>query len=611
MKTALRLAATILNLVVVNSFMVAVAAQLTTVRNSALSVPTATLVSAGLPGVTNFAGSNLQVSAVQADTLQGGQADIRNFEQWSQSYGFTSPFPESAAYAIATRPDGSVVITGPSNGSNGTPDFATICYASNGTPLWTNRYDGTGQRYDYARFLAVDLNGNVWVTGESMRYATNYTLTDVVTIKYASNGVPAWTNRYSSFETNGAYPTGLVVDNAGNAYLSAWGTYWVGFSGTPVEDALIKYDADGNVAWSKHAFSASHNSVQGLAGFGPMALDGAGNLFVANGSTVVAFSGDGSAIQTNLFSRQTLADLDLLSVDSEGMAIVTGSGWSSNSTLYVVIKLAPNGGPLWINELPGPGYNGGNVPITLIDPAGNILLIGGAPGTMPGLYHILKISGVGIPLWTNQTAIFGTTNGMVQDAALDQAGNLYLAGSAPAVSGGRDFVTFKFSAAGQFVWSNRFNGPANREDIPSALAVSSAGEVYVAGRSEGLNGRRDMVTIKYNDVLCYSPPQDFTGPDAITVSLMDPLGNLVTGAVDVLVAPGAFHFAPASGLTPSGMLLQLDGAPSTNVIVLEASADTVNWQRISTNTPSQGSVQFLDSTAANQPQRFYRVTQEQ
>lgn len=615
------MSASALFLVAMSCLFFARAAPLATVQNSNLSVPSANLVSAGLPGATNLSGSNFLLSSVMPDTLHGGYAFLRNSQQWMQAYAFPTTFQDGAAYAIVIRPDGSVVVSGPSNGTGSDADFATVCYASNGTPLWTNRYDGPGHGSDTAGFLAVDPNGNVWAAGESMRYATNSTLTDVVTIKYASNGVPVWTNFYNSFETNGAYATALVVDGGGNAYVKISAAYWVGNSGTPIEQAIIKYDALGNLVWIKHYFASAPDSGQDLHGIRSMALDNSGNLIVAGeagrnhfstGGAVVKFTGDGTAIQTNQFSLQVISDLDLLSLDREGNAIISGSRWSSNATLYVSIKFTQEGGILWTNELPGPLYNGGNVPQTVIDPLGNAFLIGGTPGTSPGLYQILKISSDGIPLWTNLNANFGT-NSMIQGSEVDNAGNLYLTGVAPAANGQPDWVTMKFSGDGLLIWSNRFDGAANREDIPFALAVGRAGEVYVAGRSETQNGKRGFATVKYADSLFYSPPRDFAGLDTITCALIDHLGHSATGTVDILVMPGAFQLGlspTTTRMTPGGMLLQVEGVPGTNAVVLEASLDAVFWQRILTNAPNQGSVQFLDPSASNLIKRFYRVFQE-
>lgn len=623
MKTGAYLPAAIRFLVAINGFMVAPAATLTTVQNSTLSVPAANLAPALLPSVTNLAGSNLMVSAVMPGTLQGGRASLINSLRWARRYNGGPASSQNAVHAMIVRPDGCVIVTGYSTQSGTGYDFATVCYAGNGTPLWTNRYDGSSHGNDTAGCLAADPNGNVWVVGESMRYATNSTLNDVITIKYASNGIPVWTNRYSSFETNGAYPASLAVDANGNAYVKLHAAYWGSYFGTPVEDAIIKYDAAGSLVWVKHYFASAPDSGQGLHGIRAMALDNAGNLIVAGdtgsehyhtGGAIVKFASDGTAIRTNLFSRQVMSDLDLLSVDLEGNAIITGSRWSDNMTLNVAMKFAQEGSILWTNELPGPIYNGGNVPQTVLDRTGNVFVIGGSPGADTGLYRILKISSAGIPLWTNQNANFGATQSTIQGSATDNAGNLYLVGGAPATNGYSDFVTMKFSGDGQLVWSNRFNGPANTADIPFALAVSGAGDLYLAGRSDAQTGNQDFATVKYADLLFYSPPKDFVGVDTVTCQITDHLGHSATGSVDIGIAPGAFQFGlspAATRMTSGGMLLQIEGAPSANAVVLEMSPDAVSWQPISTNAPSQGTVQFLDSAALNQIKRFYRVTQEQ
>jgi hypothetical protein len=172
-------------------------------------------------------------------------------------------------------------------------------------------------------------------------------------------------------------------------------------------------------------------------------------------------------------------------------------------------------------------------------------------------------------------------------------------------------VVFKYSADGLPIWTNRYDGTAGLDDYPFGLAVDGAGDIYVTGQSKGSLGW-DLPMIKYADILFYKPPKDFTGTDSITYTLTDTLGNSATGSVDVLVAPGSFQFnlsAGATRLTPSGLLLQVDGTPGTNVVVIEASTNLTFWQPILTNAPTNGTVQLLDLSAPSLPKRFYRAVQ--
>ena len=598
---------------------------LMTARNSKLSVPAATIASALGPGVGTLTGSNFVVSAVAPQTQHGGRVMLRGSQEWVRRYDGDAGSSRNAAYAALARRDGSVVVSGGSLASGTQSDFATVCYASDGTPLWTNRYDGPGHGDDTPRWLGTDASGNVWVAGVSERYATNWMLTDVVTIKYASNGVPVWTNRYSSFVTNDAYPTALAVDSAGNAYLAHWATYWDNaYSGTPVDSAITKYDAAGNTVWTMHFPVSAPDSGAGLHDVEALALDGTGKLLVAgmagsehyvNGTSLVKFDGDGAALWTNYLPRQIMSVARLVAADRQGNVILTGESSGTPSVTYVVLKCSVEGVSLWTNVLTGPMYDGGNVPRTIVDTVGDVFVVGGKPGTAPGLYQVLKFSGDGSAQWTNLTADFGVTNSMIYAAAADGAGNLFLAGHAPSPESTElDYVTIKYSADGNALWTNRFNGSADLEDIPFDLAVDGTGNVYVTGRSESAPGRQDYATVKYSDMLVYTPPPDFTGSDTITCTLADDSGNRATVDLGVVVAPVSFQFnlsATGTGVTPDGMWLQVDGAPGTNAVVIEASTDLALWQPLSTNAPVNGSVRVLDPSAMASPRRFYRARQPQ
>ncbi len=52
--------------------------------------------------------------------------------------------------AIAVDGNGNIYVTGNSYGNGSSSDYATLKYAPDGKLLWENRYNGPGNRYDYA-----------------------------------------------------------------------------------------------------------------------------------------------------------------------------------------------------------------------------------------------------------------------------------------------------------------------------------------------------------------------------------------------------------------------------------------------------------------------------
>jgi hypothetical protein len=73
-------------------------------------------------------------------------------------------------------------VTGYSPGTNSGNDIVTIAYGPNGNQLWLQRYHGPGNGNCAGNAIAVDQNGNVYVTGYDTTAAGG---TEMVTIKYS------------------------------------------------------------------------------------------------------------------------------------------------------------------------------------------------------------------------------------------------------------------------------------------------------------------------------------------------------------------------------------------------------------------------------------------
>ena len=83
---------------------------------------------------------------------------------------------------MAVDSGNNLYVTGYSPGTNSINDIVTIKYGPNGNQVWLQRYNGPGNGNDSGNAIAVDNNGNVYVTGYDTTAAGG---TEIVTIKYA------------------------------------------------------------------------------------------------------------------------------------------------------------------------------------------------------------------------------------------------------------------------------------------------------------------------------------------------------------------------------------------------------------------------------------------
>lgn len=104
------------------------------------------------------------------------------------------------------------------------------------------------------------------------------------------------------------------------------------------------------------------------------------------------------------------------------------------------------------------------------------------------------------PVWTNTYNGVGDFSDKWNAIELDNAGNIYLTGSAMITGNNTDVITAKTNSNGDTLWVRTLDGGNNSGDKGSAIKVDASGNVYVVGTINRSNTEDDIITIKYNSL---------------------------------------------------------------------------------------------------------------
>lgn len=162
---------------------------------------------------------NIYVSGSIEDELHYGDYTTIKYnksgiEQWVRRYGGSGHFLD-VAESMKVDKSGNVYVTGYSTESGQGYNMTTIKYNTNGDTLWKASYHNGLNEIAFA--LELDISGNVYVTGES---DGNGTGDDYATVKYNSLGQQQWVKRYDYSGQFGDVAQAIAVDKNGNVYVT-------------------------------------------------------------------------------------------------------------------------------------------------------------------------------------------------------------------------------------------------------------------------------------------------------------------------------------------------------------------------------------------------------
>ena len=419
--------------------------------------------------------------------------------QWVQRYNGISNSGDNGN-SIAVDDSGNVYVTGTSGGTLTGLDYVTIKYSSTGIQKWIQKYNGTGNSSDYAKSIAVDDSGNVYVTGYITGNGTSY---DYATIKYSSAGIQIWIQIYNGPGNFNDEANSLAVDKLGNTYVTGRSTG----SGTNSDFATIKYNSNGDSIWVKRY----NGSANGLDIATSIAIDEFRNVYVTGMSNE---SGTASDFQTIKYNSNGVKMWDRkyngpgnsydgaysIKVDYSGNVYVTG--YSSNGTYsdYATVKYNSAGVQQW-SQLYNGSLNKSDEAYSIgVDGFGNVYITGQSQDSIGSYnYATLKYNSSGIQQWVQRYNGPSNSFDYGKSIACDSLGNVYVTGQSEGIGTNTDYATIKYNSSGSQQWVKRYNGTGNQGDYITALTIDKSGSVYVTGYSVGSGTSTDIATIKYSN----------------------------------------------------------------------------------------------------------------
>jgi uncharacterized delta-60 repeat protein len=385
----------------------------------------------------------------------------------------------------------------------------TSLYSQSLSPVWVNRYSGTGDNSDVYNKIIPDGSGNFIAVGYTVR-SGNYK--DFLAVKLNSSLDTVWTRTHNGKGGGDDEAISAVVDGSGNIYVCGY----IDNGNTGDDFYLIKYDGSGNTIWdtayysTTAAFMDDHPAVMALSPSGDVILAGWSQqgTWVANANDmlIVSFNSSGGVVFAKKYGRFNAQrdDATAMVIDGSGNIYVTGRSSNGIDDDWVTMKLNSAGTDLWSPVKVYDGGNGNDRPVAMgLTSAGNVVITGRSRGTNDDDYRTIWYSSAGAVVY-NRAWAGAAGHDRPTVLAIDASDNVYVTGESDrdaSTNTNYDFSTVKYNATAVQQWQRYWAGAAGHDDVPAAIATDSTGNVFIAGLTEngaapGVND--DWAVISYD-----------------------------------------------------------------------------------------------------------------
>ena len=417
--------------------------------------------------------------------------------QWVSRYNRNNngnDFPRS----MAVDPQGNIYITGISHNPAGVYDATLLKYSPSGSLLWTQHYIGSGGGTDEFNSIDLDNAGNIFVTGST--YSDSVLKYDCITAKYNNNGVLQWAVKYNrnNFDDIGYF---VKTDINGNVFVTGRSDS----TGNTKGFLTIKYNSSGELQWTVRKFGngAAYNYPSSLAVDNNSNVYIAGTHFVTNNNydiIIIKYNTNGNEqwVARYINPGNTFDIASKMVSDNQGNLYITGNIFEGSNKNCIAIKYDTTGTQKWADSYNGTGSNYDAGLSIAVNNSGEVFVTGVTQMSSENFdFLTIKYNSAGTRQWASNYNGISNRYDYGADVITDNLGNVYVTGpEAIDTLGNKDYTTIKYGPAGNTLWVRSYNGETGGSDMSNFIKLDAGNSVIVTGNSPG-NGQ-DIVTIKYS-----------------------------------------------------------------------------------------------------------------
>jgi hypothetical protein len=258
-------------------------------------------------------------------------------------------------------------------------------------------------------------------------------------------------------------------------------------------------------------------------------------------------------------------------VDGDGNIVLSSATGGFD---FAVARYAANGTRAWVRSLGGGDpQHGSSAGALIVDGSGNPIVTGSGDVGGPVTHFVAKLDATnGNLVWSRQigsvSGNFGTALGVDGQGRIYNAGTYYADAQLGSLvlpgHGYSQAFLARFEADGTVDWVETWGGTepytslSGRQDVPMSIAVSTAGDVTIAGQFQHTSHIGPFSTTAVGD------PDAFVARFGVT-----PVVRVVPSSLSVLVGQAAGFVAEATGKGPFAYqwfkgALPIDGATLPN-----------------------------------------------